>query len=231
MTKKYEFTGKFKHIKNVVVHQIRRLSDGQVGGWIEKEENLSHAGECWVADDAVVCNEAKVFGNAMVTGYAMVSDTAQVFEKAQVFGRAQVFCNAKVSGEAWVAGIVLVMDDAEVFGKARVTGYVCISGTARVSRTPIFAFLGRHQILIDDNNLVSIGCDQHSLEYWLKHYRKIGTANNYSKQEIKRYGAFLKFLKQENGGGTCKVKFTGYLLHIFNTLRRMCLRKVPIKPE
>lgn len=53
--KKYEFTGETKVIDDVTVHQIRALVDfsdvlaGDIGGWIEKEENLSHDGVAWVS--------------------------------------------------------------------------------------------------------------------------------------------------------------------------------------
>ena len=50
---KYEFTGKRKTLENgVVVRQIRcktylkgEIAPGDLGGWIEKEVNLSHKGE------------------------------------------------------------------------------------------------------------------------------------------------------------------------------------------
>ena len=49
--KKYEFTGETKvNDDGVTLHRIRALRDtwyckkGDLGGWIEKEENLSHEG-------------------------------------------------------------------------------------------------------------------------------------------------------------------------------------------
>jgi hypothetical protein len=42
------------------------VSRGDLGGYIEKESNLSHEGECWVFDSA------QVFGNAHVSGDARV---------------------------------------------------------------------------------------------------------------------------------------------------------------
>ena len=45
---KYEFTGETKVFDEVTFNRIRRLSDGLVGGWLEKESNLSHEGECFV---------------------------------------------------------------------------------------------------------------------------------------------------------------------------------------
>jgi len=49
---------------------------GDLGGWIEKENNLS--GDAWVSGDAIVSGNAKVYGNAKVSGDARVSDDAEV---------------------------------------------------------------------------------------------------------------------------------------------------------
>ena len=63
--KKYEFTGETKILNNgVILHRIKALvkivfdsvtiNVGDLGGWIEKEGNLSHEGDAWVYDDAQV---------------------------------------------------------------------------------------------------------------------------------------------------------------------------------
>ena len=67
---KYKFTGKTKEIKTVlglvILHQIEAVQDlkgvqaGELGGWIEKEENLSHKGDAWVCGNARVCSDACV---------------------------------------------------------------------------------------------------------------------------------------------------------------------------
>ena len=64
--KKYEFTGETMDFFGRTLHRIRSLrvfSDinvGDIGGWIEKEENLSHN------------NNAQVYGKAQVYGEARV---------------------------------------------------------------------------------------------------------------------------------------------------------------
>jgi hypothetical protein len=68
--KKYEFTGETKTVAGILLHRIRRLSDGLVGGWIEKEENLSHEDLCFVFGNARVSGNAEVYGNAWVSGNA-----------------------------------------------------------------------------------------------------------------------------------------------------------------
>ena len=74
--KKFEFTGETKTIslffRTATLHRIRAVAEfglvkiGDLGGWIEKEENLSHEGKAWVCGDAEVCGDAKVWGNAEV---------------------------------------------------------------------------------------------------------------------------------------------------------------------
>ncbi len=68
--KKYEFTGETKEIRllfrTATLHRIRAtvafgiVEVGDLGGWIEKEENLSHEGKAWVWGNAKVCGDAEV---------------------------------------------------------------------------------------------------------------------------------------------------------------------------
>ena len=74
--KKYEFTGETKQVelwnRTAMLHRIRATVEfgfvkvGELGGWIEKEENLSHEGKAWVCGDAEVWGNAKVCGDAEV---------------------------------------------------------------------------------------------------------------------------------------------------------------------
>lgn len=80
--KKFEFTGETKTIslffRTATLHRIRAVAEfglvkiGDLGGWIEKEENLSHEGKAWV------CGDAKVWGNAKVCGDAKVFSASHV---------------------------------------------------------------------------------------------------------------------------------------------------------
>ena len=92
--KKFEFTGETKTIslffRTATLHRIRAVAEfglvkiGDLGGWIEKEENLSHEGKAWVCGDAKVCGNAKVWGNAKVCGDAEVCGDAKVFSASHV---------------------------------------------------------------------------------------------------------------------------------------------------
>jgi hypothetical protein len=83
--KKFKLTSEFiVDISGVKLFRIKALIEfgnvkaGDLGGYIEKEENLSHMGNAWVSGNAQVFGDARVFGNAWVSGDAWVSGNAQV---------------------------------------------------------------------------------------------------------------------------------------------------------
>ena len=142
--KKYELTAETKVVCGKTLHRIKALISfgcieaGELGGWIEKEENLSHDGNAWVSGNAEVYGNAKVYGNAEVCGNAevygnaWVSGNAKVCGDAKVYGDAWVYGNAKVYGDAEVYGNALVCGDARVYGDACVYGDAWVYGNAKV---------------------------------------------------------------------------------------------------
>ena len=119
---KYKLTKTTKEYLGIKLYQIQALEDfgdvekGDLGGWIEKEDNLSQNGNAWVFDNAQVSGDALIFDNARVFGNALI------FDNAWVFGDAQVFGNSRIYGNAWVFGNSQVSDNARVFGDAQVYG-------------------------------------------------------------------------------------------------------------
>ena len=96
MSKKYEFTGETKEFRRRILHRIKRIKDGLIGGWIESEENLSHSGGCFVYGNAMVYDDAKIFDDAVVFGNARVVDNARVYGNAMIYSNAEVCGNVRV---------------------------------------------------------------------------------------------------------------------------------------
>ena len=131
--KKYELTEEtITLFKDYMLYRIKALRDfgdikaGDLGGYIEKESNLSHNGDAWLYEDAMVYGDAQVYGDVTVHGNAHVCDNAEVDEIAQVCGEAMVYGNALVRGNA------LVFGNAEVYGNAAIGGNVRVDGNAEV---------------------------------------------------------------------------------------------------
>ena len=98
--KKYELTTNTEMCFGRKLYQIKALKDfgdvkaGDLGGYIEKEENLSQDGIAWVFDNA------QVFGDACVYDNAEVFDNARVLGNAQVYDTTCIHCDAQISSNA-----------------------------------------------------------------------------------------------------------------------------------
>ena len=108
-TKKYKLTDETMTIYGRTLYRIEALRDfndvkkGDKGGYIEKEENLSQNGNCWVYDDAMVYGSARVYDNAIVYANSEVYGKAEVYHNARIFGNARIYGNAEIRGDAEIA--------------------------------------------------------------------------------------------------------------------------------
>lgn len=127
----------------VALRSFRTIDDewvreGDRGGIVAGEDNLSHFGRSWIAEGAKVWDAGvRVSGNALVKGSVSLRGEAKVYGNAQVFGR-----NVQVSGKAKVYGNARVFsfghrtqvfgNAAEVYGNAQVYSNAKVSGNAKV---------------------------------------------------------------------------------------------------
>ena len=65
------------------------VEKGDLGGYVKKEDNLSHSGNAWVYDNARVYGNAQVYGDAEISGNARVYGDADymVFKNHWSSGR------------------------------------------------------------------------------------------------------------------------------------------------
>lgn len=88
------------------------VREGDIGGWVSSEANLSQEGRCWV------------FGNAQVVGDATVSDNATVYDNAIIRGGSEILESATIRGNATIGG------DSSISGNALVEGSVWINSSS-----------------------------------------------------------------------------------------------------
>ena len=180
--KKFELTTEF--ITNALGKKLFRIKAlvefgsvkaGELGGYAEKEENISQDGNAWVSDDACVYGDAKVFGNAWVSDDACVYGDAKVFGNAWVYGDAWVHGNAKVSDNANVSDNAKVFGNAEVYGDAKVSDNAEVSGDADYALVKGFGTEFRCTTFYRDKNkkiMVNCGCFHGDLEAFRKQVKE-----------------------------------------------------------
>lgn len=138
--KKYEITN-IAHPHYPWLHRIQALRDvredvraGDLGGFVQSEENLSQEGQCWIAGNAVAAEEAYVYGNAIlwdqacargcaaisgqsrIGGNAIIEDYA-IVTAGYVHGNVHISGNAKLFANSVTGGIPVVMEGATVYGE------------------------------------------------------------------------------------------------------------------
>lgn len=177
-------------IEGHTLYRIKALKDfgnikaGDLGGYIEKTENLLQEGDCWVYDEACVYGDAFVFGNAQILGSACVYGNARIFGSACVYGDAHVFDNVLVFGNACIYGNAQVFGDAHVSGSARFSrngqinkdnDYLCVMNIGSRNDTATF-------FKTQDNKIgVACGCFTGTIDEFLQAVNKAHGENKHAK--------------------------------------------------
>ena len=145
---------------------------GEIGGYVESENNLSQYGDCWIYCDAVVRDNARVEDNARVWGKAVIQDNAKVYGKAEVWydavirDNARVFDNAQVYGQdnVIIRGDARIIDNAIVRDNVVVSGEAFLRGNAIISSNKDYIVFknwwssGRYFTWTRSNNMWKVGC-------------------------------------------------------------------------
>ena len=213
MEKKYKLTDETINVNGKTLYRIKSLKDfgnvkkGDKGGFVEKEENLSQSGDCWVYDNAKVYNNAKVFdyadiyGNAEVFGNTIVSGNARVYGNAKVYHYAMVYDDAEVCDNAIISGNAEVYHNAAVYGNARVFGNAEICGKAEIANDLDYIVFknwwssGRYFTWTRSNNMWKVGCFYGtSNELIEKAYRD----SNESGKEYERVVKYVESMLKDN---------------------------------
>ena len=179
--KKFELTSEFiTNILGTKLFRIKALMEfgdvkaGDLGGYIEKEENLDHDGNAWV------------YGNAEVYGNAWVCGDAEVYGDARVYGNARVYGDAEVYGDARVYG------NAEVYGNA---DYAYAHGFGSINRTTTFFRLK------DGGVGVRCGCFYGTLQEFRDKVRKTHGETKKAKEYLMLADLMELRFKKENEDG------------------------------
>ena len=174
-TKKYRFTGETMEYDGIILHRIQALVDffevkaGDLGGWIEKEENLSQEGECWVYDESKALGDSKISGITFVSENSIIIDS-EISEHAIVSNSKVTSCSivtggtmvsgSKISGESYLNCHTIQKCELD---NVRAVGDTSMFETyleCRAENTYSNVIVNRNSIALEsDNNKVEIRFD------------------------------------------------------------------------
>lgn len=204
MDKKYELIE--SDIKGL--YRVKALKDfgyvkkGDIGGYVENPNNLSHEGYCWVYDNAKIYNKARIYGNAQVSDYAVIDGNAQIHGNSRILGCAVIDGNARIYGDSEVWDYAIIRDNALIYGDIVISGNAFIGGDTEIKT-------GRHigcieekfknvlyiqckasliTVYTDMNNVIkcNIGCQKRiTLEGLLKRIEEDGGMNEHEEEYVR----------------------------------------------
>jgi len=179
MNKKYKLTNEILKWRGRTLHRIRALRDfgnvraGDLGGWVESEDNLSHRGDCWLYGEAKAYDAAFLFVNACAY------DNARLSGNARASGNALLFNNSRLSGNASASGNARLYGSAYAFGNSLLFANACAPSGARLSddmyatKKVIYIDGLGWPVTISDNH-IRIGYEVHTIDEWAAFpYREI----------------------------------------------------------
>ena len=113
---------KYKLIESDIkgLYRVKALKDfadvkkGDIGGYVENPNNLSHEGYCWAYGNAKIYGEARIYGNAQVSDCAVIDG------------------NAKIHGDSEVWGYAIIRDNALIYGDSVINGNAFIGGYTEI---------------------------------------------------------------------------------------------------
>ena len=99
------------------IRNFSNIKKGDSGGYVKGYYyNLSHKGNCWIYDYALVGDLAQITDNAIVEGDARVFGNAKISENARVSDFASVYGEVQVLGNAWIKDFAQVHSNIIVKG-------------------------------------------------------------------------------------------------------------------
>ena len=107
------------------------VKEGELGGYVEKEENLSHEGGCWVSDGARVYNDSRVEDNAQIYHHAVVSEDSIIKDNASILDLTRV-TNSIVGGYTRITNNS-VISNSQIMGVDRIV----ILGRSQISNSTL----------------------------------------------------------------------------------------------
>lgn len=150
--------GPFTVYRIEALREFGSIKKGELGGWIEKEANLSQCGTCWVYDDADVYNDAMVADEAMIGGNAKIYNQAQIYNNVEIFGDAHIY------GYARIYNNVQIYDNVKVHGHTDMYGNYHIGGNADIKSITDYYVAkntwssGRFFVYTRSNKKWNVGC-------------------------------------------------------------------------
>ena len=147
MDKKYELIE--SNIKGL--YRVKALKDfgdvkkGDIGGYVENPNNLSHEGYCWIYDNAIIHDNVKIYDNAIIHDNVKIYDDARIYGDCEIWDYAVIQDNARIYGNSRISDCAVIDGNAKIYGDSEIWNYAIIRDNALIYGDSVIsgnAFIG-----------------------------------------------------------------------------------------
>lgn len=117
----------------VALRSFGAVEKGEIGGFVEGENNLSHRGNCWIAGNAMVRQQAQVQHDSLACDYVDIHGNAQLLDQTLACNRADIGGKVKMTDSSTAAEFTRLFGSFETRDQSRMGGHSVGSGLAVVS--------------------------------------------------------------------------------------------------
>ena len=103
--RKYELTDVTMKFEGRTLYRIRALRNfsdvdtGELGGWVESENNLSQEGDCWIYDNAKCVDNARMYDNSTMYKNSIMCSSSRMYDNSRMCNNSILKGNDKLYGK------------------------------------------------------------------------------------------------------------------------------------
>ena len=122
--KKYKLSNITMKFEGRTLYRIMASKDfgdvrkGELGGWVQSENNLSQKGNCWIYNNAKCMDNARVFDNSLMFDRSEMHDNTIIYDYSRMHGNSAMFDNSKMYGNSAMYGYSTMLDYATMCGNS-----------------------------------------------------------------------------------------------------------------
>ena len=127
--KKYELTDITMKFKGRTLYRIRALKDfrdveaGDLGGWIQSENNLSQRGDCWIYNEAKCMDNAKIYDNSTMHNNSVMCDFSEMHDYSKICDYSKIYDRSRMYDHSEMHDYSIMHDHSEMHDNSVLYGY------------------------------------------------------------------------------------------------------------
>lgn len=176
-------SGDITYINEKRLYRIRAIRDfddvksGDLGGYVEHEDNLSHRGMSWlydnsmafdnatIEDDAKLYDNAVVFENGACCGKSVMRNQSLLFGNACLHQQSELKDFARVYDSCDIAGASIIGGFAECFGSKYYIDYKFLAGATSEQNEKSISYCETQSRYIRNQSIVERVVEDTKIDY------------------------------------------------------------------